>query len=116
MDPATTLHDVRWGEDYDGQFVWVFEISGSVPADARPDAVVRLERITKRCYWLEGRRVRRRVIRVAGRPESERREELDRRTRSLRSYERFEPYGPFVLMAVIFIPGLSNWIPPYFLG
>ncbi|WP_125776073.1 fucose isomerase [Antribacter gilvus] len=31
LDPATTLHDVRWGEDYDGQFVWVFEISGSVP-------------------------------------------------------------------------------------
>jgi hypothetical protein len=31
LDPATTLHDVRWGEDYDGQFVWVYEISGSVP-------------------------------------------------------------------------------------
>jgi hypothetical protein len=23
---------VRWGEDYNGQFVWVYEISGSVPA------------------------------------------------------------------------------------
>ena len=34
LDPATTLHDVRWGEDYDGEFVWVFEISGSVPAVA----------------------------------------------------------------------------------
>ena len=32
LDPATTLHDVRWGEDHDGTFVWVFEISGSVPA------------------------------------------------------------------------------------
>ena len=36
LDPATTLHDVRWGEHYRGQgvddFVWVFEISGSVPA------------------------------------------------------------------------------------
>jgi len=32
LDPATTLHDVRWGQEYDGQFVWVFEISGSVPA------------------------------------------------------------------------------------
>jgi hypothetical protein len=32
LDPATTLHDVRWGDPYDGQFVWVFEISGSVPA------------------------------------------------------------------------------------
>jgi hypothetical protein len=32
FDPATTLHDIRWGEEYDGDFVWVFEISGSVPA------------------------------------------------------------------------------------
>ena len=32
LDPATTLHDIRWGQDYQGQFVWVFEISGSVPA------------------------------------------------------------------------------------
>jgi hypothetical protein len=31
IDPATTLHDVRWGEDFGGQFVWVYEISGSVP-------------------------------------------------------------------------------------
>ncbi|WP_256843014.1 fucose isomerase [Ornithinimicrobium cryptoxanthini] len=31
LDPATTLHDVRWGEEFDGQFVWVYEISGSVP-------------------------------------------------------------------------------------
>ena len=32
LDPANTLHDVRWGEEYGGEFVWVFEISGSVPA------------------------------------------------------------------------------------
>jgi hypothetical protein len=32
LDPATTLHDIRWGQDYEGRFVWVFEISGSVPA------------------------------------------------------------------------------------
>jgi len=32
LDPATTLHDIRWGEEYDGEFVWVWEISGSVPA------------------------------------------------------------------------------------
>lgn len=36
LDPATTLHDVRWGEHYRGQciddFVWVFQISGAVPA------------------------------------------------------------------------------------
>jgi hypothetical protein len=31
LDPATTLHDVRWGEEYEGRFVWVLEISGSVP-------------------------------------------------------------------------------------
>ena len=31
LDPATTLHDVRWGEEFDGRFVWVYEISGSVP-------------------------------------------------------------------------------------
>jgi hypothetical protein len=30
--PDNTLHDVRWGEEYEGQFVWVYEISGSVPA------------------------------------------------------------------------------------
>lgn len=29
--PDNTLHDVRWGEEYDGSFVWVYEISGSVP-------------------------------------------------------------------------------------
>ena len=31
LAPETTLHDVRFGEDYKGQFVWVFEISGAVP-------------------------------------------------------------------------------------
>ncbi|WP_072314965.1 fucose isomerase [Agrococcus sp. Marseille-P2731] len=31
LDPANTLHDVRWGEEFDGRFVWAFEISGSVP-------------------------------------------------------------------------------------
>lgn len=30
--PDNTLHDVRWGEDFDGEFVWTYEISGSVPA------------------------------------------------------------------------------------
>jgi len=36
LDPATTLHDVRWGEHYTGNgvddFVWLFQISGAVPA------------------------------------------------------------------------------------
>ncbi len=35
FDPETTLHDVRYGQTYGangtGEFVWVFEISGSVP-------------------------------------------------------------------------------------
>lgn len=35
LDPATTLHDIRWGKQFEGnginQFVWVFEISGAVP-------------------------------------------------------------------------------------
>ncbi|MFB3906236.1 MAG: fucose isomerase [Acidobacteriota bacterium] len=35
LDPATTLHDIRWGERCPGSgiddFVWVFEISGAVP-------------------------------------------------------------------------------------
>ncbi len=33
LDPSTTLHDVRWGENYDGQFVWVLQISGAAPAN-----------------------------------------------------------------------------------
>jgi hypothetical protein len=32
LDPATTLHDIRWGEEFAGEFVWTFMISGSVPA------------------------------------------------------------------------------------
>lgn len=31
--PETTLHDVRYGEDFDGVFTWVFEISGAVPPE-----------------------------------------------------------------------------------
>jgi hypothetical protein len=30
--PETTLHDIRYGENYNGDFVWVFEISGAAPA------------------------------------------------------------------------------------
>jgi hypothetical protein len=36
IDPSTTLHDVRWGEDYRAggidDFVWVLQISGAAPA------------------------------------------------------------------------------------
>lgn len=36
LDPATTLHDVRWGEYFKGDgiddFVWVLQISGAAPA------------------------------------------------------------------------------------
>lgn len=35
LDPATTLHDVRWGQHYQGEglddFVWLFMISGGAP-------------------------------------------------------------------------------------
>lgn len=31
MEPETTLHDLRFGEEYDGKFVWVLEISGAAP-------------------------------------------------------------------------------------
>ncbi|MFN7922521.1 MAG: fucose isomerase [Bryobacteraceae bacterium] len=31
FDPENTLHDVRYGEEYNGEFVWVFEISGAAP-------------------------------------------------------------------------------------
>ena len=31
MAPETTLHDIRWGREYDDKFVWVFEISGGAP-------------------------------------------------------------------------------------
>ena len=43
LDPSTTLHDVRWGEDYKGPssdgsgeinaFVWLLQISGAAPAN-----------------------------------------------------------------------------------
>ena len=29
--PETTLHDLRWGQDFDGQYVWVLLISGAAP-------------------------------------------------------------------------------------
>ena len=36
FDPATTLHDLRWGEHYAGEgvadFVWALQISGALPA------------------------------------------------------------------------------------
>ncbi len=32
IPPETTLHDLRYGEDYNGKFVWVLEISGAAPA------------------------------------------------------------------------------------
>jgi hypothetical protein len=31
LDPETTLHDIRFGEQYKGEFVWVLEISGAAP-------------------------------------------------------------------------------------
>jgi hypothetical protein len=41
FDPASTLHDVRWGEHYKGDgiddFVWLFQISGASPASHLTD-------------------------------------------------------------------------------
>jgi hypothetical protein len=31
MPPETTLHDIRWGREYEGRFIWVLEISGGAP-------------------------------------------------------------------------------------
>lgn len=31
MPPESTLHDVRWGDMWEGRFIWVFEISGGAP-------------------------------------------------------------------------------------
>lgn len=31
LPAETTLHDIRWGSEYEGTFYWDFEISGSVP-------------------------------------------------------------------------------------
>jgi hypothetical protein len=31
FEPENTLHDLRWGESIDGQFVWVLLISGAAP-------------------------------------------------------------------------------------
>ena len=33
FDPSTTLHDLRWGDTYNGEFVWVLQISGAAPAN-----------------------------------------------------------------------------------
>ena len=32
FEPSTTLHDLRWGQEYGGEFVWVLLISGAAPA------------------------------------------------------------------------------------
>jgi len=31
LDPSTTLHDVRWGEQYGDDFIWLLQISGAAP-------------------------------------------------------------------------------------
>lgn len=31
LAPENTLHDLRWGQRFDGQYVWVFLISGAAP-------------------------------------------------------------------------------------
>jgi hypothetical protein len=31
LNPSSSLHDVRWGSPWGDDFVWIMEISGSVP-------------------------------------------------------------------------------------
>jgi len=31
LPAETTLHDIRWGSEFDGRFIWDLEISGAVP-------------------------------------------------------------------------------------
>jgi hypothetical protein len=31
LPPETTLHDIRWGDTWEGKFVWAFQISGGAP-------------------------------------------------------------------------------------
>ncbi len=39
LPSETTLHDVRWGSEYEGTFYWDFEISGSVPFEHRKGGI-----------------------------------------------------------------------------
>lgn len=31
LSPETTLHDIRWGKEWDNKFIWALEISGGAP-------------------------------------------------------------------------------------
>ena len=31
FDPSNTLHDVRWGEEYENDYIWLLQISGAAP-------------------------------------------------------------------------------------
>lgn len=60
MDPATTLHDIRWGKEYSrngiDEFVWVLEISGAVPPSHLINGFARA--VSERqpaMYFLKGR-------------------------------------------------------------
>ena len=51
LPPETTLHDLRYGEEFSGEFVWVFEISGGCAAGASCEwlSPVRLANDSRRC-------------------------------------------------------------------
>lgn len=40
LPSETTLHDVRWGSEFEGTFYWDFEISGSVPFEHLKGGIV----------------------------------------------------------------------------
>lgn len=39
LPSETTLHDVRWGSEYEDTFIWDFEISGAVPFEHLKDGI-----------------------------------------------------------------------------
>lgn len=39
LPAETTLHDIRWGSEYEGTFYWDFEISGAVPFEHLKDGI-----------------------------------------------------------------------------
>lgn len=39
LPSETTLHDIRWGSEFEGTFYWDFEISGSVPFEHLRDGI-----------------------------------------------------------------------------
>jgi len=60
LDPETTLHDVRYGEEYENQFVWTLEISGPCPHNtSSTDTAERLANVNLDVFPLRWRNTER---------------------------------------------------------